>query len=170
MITQTLSAILLQIMQKETKHMTICFLLKRSDDGRIKTCLGEKKRGYRVGKLNGPGGKIEEGETPKDCVIRETSEEFGICLNSIREAGEIIYEGIDKIHHCYIFVSNEWQGNPTETEEMKPDWFDVENIPFERMGKTDPLWLTEVLNGKSVEAKFRFDKVGNLSSRKLRIK
>lgn len=37
-----------------------------------------------------PGGKIEEGETPQQCIVRELFEEF--CINV--EAGEFIAESI----------------------------------------------------------------------------
>jgi len=40
--------------------------------------LIRKKRGLGAGKINGPGGRIESGETPLDCVVRETKEEVGV--------------------------------------------------------------------------------------------
>ena len=48
-------------------HATLMFVLR---DGRI--LLIEKKRGLGAGKINGPGGKIEPGETPLQAVMRET--------------------------------------------------------------------------------------------------
>ena len=155
-------------MDKETKYMTICFLLRRYRNGNTEVCLGKKKRGYRMGKLNGAGGKIEVGETPMACALRETYEEFGVNLNSITYSGEVIYEEIDKIHHCHIFTSDAWTGTPSETDEMKPDWYNIENIPFNRMGETDPLWITEVVKGKYVMAKFCFDTEGYLLSKKVK--
>ena len=55
---------------------TLLFVLE--DD---KVLLIRKKRGLGAGKINGPGGKLEPGETPRQCVMREVREELCIsCL------------------------------------------------------------------------------------------
>ena len=43
-----------------------------------KILLIHKKRGFGAGKINGPGGKIDPGETPLQSAVRETFEELGI--------------------------------------------------------------------------------------------
>ncbi len=45
-------------------------------DGKV--LLGRKKRGMGFGKWNGFGGKIEDGETMRECAVRELYEECGI--------------------------------------------------------------------------------------------
>lgn len=35
---------------------------------------------WQAGKINGIGGKIEPGETPVDCIVRETAEETGLVI------------------------------------------------------------------------------------------
>ena len=51
------------------------------ENGRI--LLGEKKKGeIGTGKLSGPGGKLDPGETLEECLIRETREELEIELDS----------------------------------------------------------------------------------------
>ena len=37
-----------------------------------------------------------------------------------------------------MFSSRKWEGEISETEEMKPIWFDFDKIPFENMWKDDP--------------------------------
>ena len=48
----------------------LCFIVK---DGRV--LLIRKKRGLGAGKINGPGGRLEPGETTLAAAIRETQEE-----------------------------------------------------------------------------------------------
>ena len=50
----------------------LCFIVK---EGRI--LLIEKKRGLGAGKVNGPGGRIEKGETAEQAAVRETQEYRG---------------------------------------------------------------------------------------------
>lgn len=51
----------------------------------------------------------------------------------------------------------EWIGEPKESEEMMPKWFDFKEIPFENMWSDDKIWLPKVLEGKKIRAKFWFD-------------
>ena len=48
-----------------------CLFIKGS-----RVLLIEKLTGIGQGKINGPGGKIDPGETPEQCVIRECQEEL----------------------------------------------------------------------------------------------
>ena len=47
-------------------------------DGQGRVLLGRKKRGMGLGKWNGFGGKIEAGETMRQCAVRELREECGL--------------------------------------------------------------------------------------------
>ena len=57
----------------ETLETTLCLLRKEN-----KILLAMKKRGFGTGKYNGVGGKIENGETLNEAMIRETKEEIGV--------------------------------------------------------------------------------------------
>ena len=60
---------------------TIMFVVEEN-----RVLLIHKKRGLGAGKINGPGGKIEKGETPMQCAIRETNEELHINPLNVRPA------------------------------------------------------------------------------------
>jgi hypothetical protein len=56
-----------------------------------------------------------------------------------------------------VYFCDTWQGEPTETEEMKPKWYDLTSIPYDSMWQDDKYWLPEAIAGKFVEAEFHFD-------------
>lgn len=62
-----------------------------------------------------------------------------------------------------IFVADMPLGQvPVETEEMKPEWFAINAIPYESMWKDDIYWLPKVLAGESIRAKCVLDEKGNV--------
>ena len=59
---------------------------------------------------------------------------------------------------CHLFLTTEWQGEPSESDEMKPMWYDQNDIPYAEMFGDDPYWLPQVLAGEKVKCFFKFDK------------
>lgn len=132
------------------KLVTILFLVK---EGCI--LLAMKKRGFGEGKWNGVGGKADPGESEFDAAIRECQEEIGVTPINPKLVGKIkFYDKQDPAfgHHAHIFTATEWEGEPVETDEMRPEWFAVANIPYVKMWADDILWLPLVLDGKLFEA------------------
>ena len=129
-------------------------------DGRI--LLGMKKRGFGVGKLNGFGGKLNEGESIVEAAVRELAEEIGLeaAVDNLNKMAELEFrfphadDDWDQVVH--VFLIEDWNGEPRESEEMGFEWHDLDNIPFERMWDDDKHWLPEVLSGRKVRCKFSF--------------
>lgn len=142
------------------KAVILCLLVK--DD---KVLLAMKKRGFGMGKWNGVGGKVQEGETIEVAAAREVKEEIGVIvsLSKIEKAGSIDFHFKDKPEwdqQMHVFLVKNWQGEPQESEEMAPKWYTQNEIPFDAMWADDKYWLSVVLAGKKVEGKFYFDKEG----------
>lgn len=115
-----------------------------------------KKRGHGAGKWNGPGGKIEK-ENPVEAAIRETKEETGVEVNNPELCGIIeFYDVYEQDWIVYIFRSEEFSGEPKESEECFPRWFHLEEIPYHKMWEDDKIWLPLVINKKYFWAKFWF--------------
>lgn len=140
--------------------MTRTSLVFLRRDGEI--LLAMKKRGFGEGRWNGPGGKLIPGETFAVAAAREVLEEIGVELAGIKEVAELRfymdeYDGdVMKNIHCKVFVCREWSGEPAESEEMAPQWFGLDAIPYEQMWADDAYWLPEILAGKYVAAEFWF--------------
>lgn len=145
---------------------TLLFIIK---DGKI--LLAEKKRGHGEGKLNGVGGKIEKGETVVQAMIRETQEEIGVTPLEFTEVANIdcllSYKGEDSIETMYVFIAKDYKGEVSESEEMRPMWFNLEDIPYSKMWAGDVLWLKHVLAGKKVKANLTFNIDNTLKNYKI---
>ena len=71
--------------------------------------LIRKKRGLGAGKINGPGGRLEDGETPEACAIRETNEELVVNPLNVRAAGELFFHAEDMPRiHGYVFIATDY--------------------------------------------------------------
>ncbi len=131
---------------------TLMFVVK-SD----RILLIRKKRGLGAGKINGPGGRVEPGESPRDCAIRETMEELCITPLNVRSAGELFFHAEDMPRiHGYIFTASDYNGEPTETGEAIPLWYPLEDIPYQEMWEDDHIWLPLVLAGHVIDGWFTF--------------
>ncbi|MCB1234535.1 MAG: 8-oxo-dGTP diphosphatase [Verrucomicrobiae bacterium] len=128
--------------------------------------LIHKKRGLGAGKINGPGGKIEPGETAVGAAVREVEEELCIAVRDATEAGVLRFAFRDGLHlHCTVFRATEYDGEPSETDEATPEWFAFGEIPYDRMWEDDIHWLPGMLEGRDFDAWFEFDGEAMLSKR-----
>ncbi|KND48638.1 MAG: 8-oxo-dGTP diphosphatase / 2-hydroxy-dATP diphosphatase [Parcubacteria bacterium C7867-005] len=142
------------------RDATLVFLIKRNEAQRIEDiCLAMKKRGFGVNRWNGVGGKVTEGESIEEAAKREADEEIGVTLDKISKVAKLEFifphnSSWDQVVHVYF--AEEWSGEPTESEEMRPEWFKVGAIPFSEMWPDDIFWLPKTLEGKLLEARFKF--------------
>ncbi|WIV68592.1 8-oxo-dGTP diphosphatase [Natrialbaceae archaeon AArc-T1-2] len=132
---------------------TLCFVVR--DD---EVLLIEKRRGLGEGWYNGPGGKLETGETPRECARREVREEVGLEVTELEKAGELtFYLDGDAHTHCHVFRTDSFAGEPTPSTEARPEWVPIEDVPYEQMWEDDRLWLPGVLDGRTVTGTFHFE-------------
>ena len=133
--------------------------------------LAMKKRGFGAGLWNGVGGKLEPGESLEEALVRECQEEICITPTVYHKVAELDFYGgsAEEGWHMFVhaYVCTDWQGTPQETEEMAPQWFKKEAIPYEHMWQDDQHWLPVVLAGKTVTGTFTFDTADALLSHEL---
>lgn len=132
---------------------TLLFIIR---DGQI--LLIHKKTGFGKGKISGPGGKIEPGETPEECAVRETQEELCITPAGVEFAGELFFQFTDNHSiHGYVFTASGYEGEPTETEEAAPIWCSIDELPFDRMWEDDHTWFPHMLSERRFAGRYIFD-------------
>jgi 8-oxo-dGTP diphosphatase len=120
--------------------------------------LMRKQRGLGAGKVNGPGGKLDPGETPLACAIRETREEVCVTPRALAEAGRNRFQFTDGgAIDVQVFRADDCQGNPQPTPEADPFWTPVSRIPYAEMWEDDALWLPHLFAGRPFSGRFLFD-------------
>lgn len=136
---------------------TLCFVFRENPYQSI--LLGYKKRGFGISKFGGFGGKVQDGENLAQAASRELYEEAGLSA----DPSELTPLGIltfifpykpawDQAVH--LFVAQKWHDTPTESEEMRPEWFPLSSLPLNRMWDDTQYWLPYVLKGQSINATF----------------
>jgi 8-oxo-dGTP pyrophosphatase MutT (NUDIX family) len=142
------------------KESTLCFCIK---DAQV--LLGMKKSGFGSGKWNGYGGKVQKGEHPRAAAVRELEEECGLVVEEkdlLQVALVRFYFDGNPIFECFVYTTYSWQSEPVETEEMRPQWYPIANLPFEKMWAADAKWIPLILNGEKIEAEVNFNADGTI--------
>lgn len=138
------------------KNESTLILIREGD----RILLGKKKRGFGAGRYNGFGGKLDSGETVLESVKRELKEEADIEVADILKIGEVtFYLNDDKdgeILFVHIYLGKGIIGTPIETEEMIPEWFDINAIPYEMMWPDDIYWYPYALKEIPFEGYCKF--------------
>jgi 8-oxo-dGTP diphosphatase len=136
-----------------TELANLCFVMR---DGQI--LLIRKKRGLGGGKINGPGGRIEKGETAAQSAVRETQEEIGVTPQNLEQIGELFFHFLDGYKlHVAVFAADGCTGELIETPEATPMWTPIDKIPYDEMWQDDPHWLPLLVARKKFRGFFVFD-------------
>lgn len=148
--------------EKKLPDVTLLFLIKKSQEEITDICLAMKKRGFGVGRWNGVGGKVKENEeTIEEATKRETMEEIGVNIstNDLKKVAELSFyfpHNSEWNQLVHVYFSENWDGEPRESEEMKPEWFSAKDIPYKDMWEADIDWLKKVIKGNLVIGEIKF--------------
>ena len=115
------------------KHTTVCYIEK--DDSYLMLHRIKKENDCNKDKWIGIGGKLEEGESPFDCIRREVTEETGLTLNKLQYRGIITFvSNIFGTEYMHLFLSSDFSGKIIDDcDEGRLEWIlkdDLKNIPM----------------------------------------
>jgi len=105
----------------------------KKDDCYLLLYRNKKKNDMSEGKWLAPGGHIEVGESSEQAAIRETREETGLTINSLRCAGEVLFVNDDYEEMMYIYITDDFSGEVIECNEGDLKWIpikDMYNLPM----------------------------------------
>lgn len=134
--------------------------------------LGMKKRGFWHWKRNWIWWKIEKQETCSQAAIRELYEETKISIeeNQIQQIWLLyFYFDANSDWNFKVYVYSwiyDWDFE--ETDEIKPCWRNISDIPFEQMREDDKYWLPRMLDWETnICEKFNFDENNKIYNRQI---
>lgn len=150
---------------EKAEHLTpmvVGYLLR---DGEVLLGL-RKQTAWKMGKylISGIGGKVGdlpglEHETPDEALIREFQEEIGVTPTNYHRVGQVTFLFPSKPkwnQRVDVYMVEEWEGQPIETEAIRPAWYSVDHLPLNQMWNDARYYLPQLLEGRVIEATFTY--------------
>ncbi len=147
------------------KLATLCYVIDRMKNSTLMLHRVKKENDVHEGKWNGLGGKLEIGETPEDCVIREVKEESGLTIINPKLHGFITFPLFDGVDDWYVFVftAENFSGELIDSAEGILEWIPNEGVTSLNLWDGDAIFLNWLKEDKFFSAKFVYEK-GKLKS------
>ena len=147
------------------KETTLCYIFRGEEV--LMLYRNKKTEDANRGKWIGVGGKLENGETPEQCLLREVFEETGLKLTSYRKCGEIRFildAWEDEI--TYLYTADGFEGEPEpkafDCEEGRLEWIPRDRILELNLWEGDRVFLKDMLQGRDVNLTLHYDIADNL--------
>lgn len=123
------------------RNSTICYIKK--DNKTLMLHRIKKENDIHQGKWIGLGGKMEEGETPEECIVREVKEESGLRIKKPRLRGILTFPRFKDNEDWYVFLftAKEFEGELIESQEGALQWIDDTEIFNLNLWEGDKLFL-----------------------------
>ena len=117
------------------KLTTLCYIEK--DDKYLMIHRIKKKHDVNKDKWIGIGGKFERGESPEDCILRETKEETGLTLTHWRSRGLLTFIWGNMTEFIHLYTADEWTGEMMQGDACREGV--LEWVPKEKVTQL-PIW------------------------------
>jgi 8-oxo-dGTP diphosphatase len=119
----------------------------------------KKANDMHQGKWNGLGGKLDPGETPEECAVREIYEESGLRVRNPKLKGIITFPAFDDFEDWYVFVYlvTEFEGELIDSPEGNLQWIDNAELKNLNLWDGDPLFMAWLERKEIFSAKFNYN-------------
>ena len=143
------------------KLATLCYVRDGvGPDGRTLMLHRIKKANdMHAGKWNGLGGKLEPGETPEECAVREVLEESGLRMINPRLRGLITFPHFsnDEDWYTYIFTATQFEGELIDSSEGVLAWVENGQLQNLNLWPGDRIFMRWLDEPRFFSAKFVYD-------------
>ena len=138
----------------EIKLATLCYV--RRDGKTLMLHRIKKANDMHQGKWNGLGGKLEPGERPEECAIREIYEESGLHVAKLDLKGFLTFPGFhgEEDWYAFVFVAEPVGEQLIDSPEGVLRWIDDADLPGLNLWEGDPIFLKWLDNPGFFSAKF----------------
>ncbi len=141
------------------KLATLSYITDKKKNSTLMLHRIKKENDYHQGKWNGLGGKLNQGESPEECAIREIKEESGLTVKNPSLKGFLTFPNFDGVDDWYVFVFtfNEFEGNLIDSPEGKLEWIPDNELTSLNLWEGDKIFLEWVFSEKLFSAKFNYE-------------
>lgn len=122
------------------RETTLCYIKK--DGCYLMLHRTKKKNDGSFEKWLGVGGKIEPGETPDECILREKKEETGLTLTTYSYRGKVnFYSNQWEDEIMYLYTATEYTGEMIDCNEGNLEWVPLSEIMNLHLWEGDKIFL-----------------------------
>ncbi len=148
------------------RSTTLCYI--EQDDRYLMLFRNKKSHDLNEGKWIGVGGRVEAGESAKDCILREVTEETGLKLRNLKFRGlvEFLSERWED-EHMYLYTSDSFEGEIQECDEGELKWIPKTEVFQLPLWEGDRVFLNYLLEDEPFfHLELRYDRNDELLSAK----
>ncbi len=134
---------------------SLCYVIR---DGKV--LLLKRARPPHVGLWSPPGGKMQVGESPQECVIREIREETGLSIQQpeLRAIMTVVDIAIPVHWQLFVFRTNQFEGDIIPSEEGELRWIDLHDLGSLPRPQSDAQIFPYIMGSAPVlQVKFVYD-------------
>ena len=135
---------------------TLCYVKKNGKTLMLHRV--KKEKDIHHGKWNGLGGKLEKGETPEDCVVREVFEESGFKIKRPKMHGILLFPNFDGENdwHVFIFTASKFSGRLIDSKEGRLEWINDKDLTRLNLWEGDKVFFKWMKKGKFFSGKMLY--------------
>ena len=141
------------------KLATLCYIMDKKRNSTLMLHRIKKENDYHQGKWNGLGGKLDEGESPEECAVREIKEESGLTVRNPLLKGFLTFPNFDGVDDWYVFVFTfvDFEGTLIDSPEGRLEWIPNNSLTSLNLWEGDKIFLEWVFEEKFFSAKFNYE-------------
>lgn len=140
------------------KIATLCYI--QDNDKVLMIHRNKRPEDKFYGFWNGVGGKVAEGESPEECIIREVREETGLTISDPQLKGILTFPNnhqSGESWYVFVFVAREFSGKLAENYEGTLHWVPFDDIADLHIQDADKHFLPWLNKSGVFSAKFNYE-------------
>ena len=118
---------------------TLCYITRA--DEVLMLHRVKKKNDINKDKWIGIGGKLEHGESPDECLLREAREETGLVLTGWKCRGLVTFQQGETVEYMHLFTCDSFTGQLTDCPEGDLQWVSREFLDSLPQWEGDRIFL-----------------------------